>query len=123
VPEEEPAPPSSRRPWIAVPLVAAAVVVALLAMARRPAVRERVVYVPRPAPAAPAAATPPAAHTPLVAAAPLASAGAPHATRVAPSRPGRAAAPPAHARPRLTPAPVINDCDGKDPLCGTLLRD
>ncbi|MGZ3406250.1 MAG: hypothetical protein ACXVAN_07375 [Polyangia bacterium] len=106
--------PVERRLWPFALVAAAGIALAIVLVAsQRPVVRERVVYVP--APVATPAPMPPRAEAPPSAVAP-------------PPRhqpPASAAHDRAREKKRLpAPAPKLPEvqvCDGKDPLCGTLL--
>jgi hypothetical protein len=101
-----------RRLWPFALAAAAAVALAIVLVAsQRPVIRERVVYVPTPATSISPPSTPP---LPALVSSPE-----------PPPRPS-----PPHPRPRLkkrvvTPPalalPTVQDCGGKDPLCGTNL--
>ena len=112
-----------RRNVSAVALVVAGVAAAALigaivvATLQRPAIRERVVYVAAPTPPAPSLPQPATALPPPPVASPPTSAM--HSANARASRHSqKRATPPAKRESKL---PTVDDCDGKDPLCGTTL--
>ncbi len=109
-----PASPHRRSRWpFAILCIAVAAIAIVISVKLQTPVRERVVYVTTPPPVPPSITT-----------APAVSATPPPATKVEPARPPvrtRRKSRPHVTSPTPTKPPTVDDCNGKDPLCGTEL--